>query len=89
MQSNTVKRKKEEVLARVATHLKLYRLNQALQQKNLELQQRMAELRRSHQRLAQETDARKRSEQVLEVADEKLSVLSRREAECWGIPGFL
>jgi len=80
---------KEEVLARVATHLQIFRLTQALRQKNTELEQRMLELQRSNQQLAQETDARKRSDQAREMADEKLSVLSRREAERWGIPGFV
>jgi DNA-binding NtrC family response regulator len=81
--------RKEEVLARVATHLKLHRLTQMLRQKNAELEQHMEELQRSHRQLAAETSARQRSEQALAMADEKLSVLSRREAERWGIPGFV
>jgi DNA-binding NtrC family response regulator len=81
--------RKEEVLARVTTHLRLYRFNQTLQEKNTELQARMEELQRSHARLAEEKDARRRSEEALEVADQTLGVLSGREAERWGVPGFV
>jgi DNA-binding NtrC family response regulator len=80
---------KEEVLTRVSNHLKIFRLTQALRRNNAELQQRMDELRQSNQQLAEAIDARQRSEQARAVADEKLSVISAREAERWGIPGFV
>ena len=65
----------EEVLIRVQTHLKNHRLTQELIQKNRELEQEIA-------MRVQAEDARK-------TADEKLSLISQREAERWGIEGFV
>lgn len=65
----------EELLARVATHLKIHRLTQELVRKNQELQ---AEISR-----------REQAEQAFQVADEQLSIISTREAERWGLAAFV
>ena len=65
----------EEVLARVSTHLKNVQLTKALVEKNRELQQ--------------EITRRERAEDALQTADEQLSMISEREAERWGIAGFV
>ncbi len=74
--------KEEEVLVRVQTHLKIHRLTQELIQKNRELQ---AEIARREQAEA----AREKAEDALMKADEELSMLSQKEAEYWGIDGFI
>jgi len=66
---------KEEVLARVETHLKISRLTQELLQKN--------------QALQQEITRREQAEDSLQKADEHLSILSQQEADRWGIGGFI
>ena len=65
----------EEVLVRVQTHLKIHRLTQELIQKNRELEQEIA--------------MRMQAEDARQTADEKLSLLSQRDAERWGIEGFV
>ncbi len=65
----------EEVRARVETHLQISRLTRALERKNAELEAEMT-------RRAQAEDA-------LATADERLSLLSSREAERWGVSGML
>jgi DNA-binding NtrC family response regulator len=65
----------EEVVGRVETHLKISRLTRELQRKNTELE---AEVTR--RRVAE--DARER-------ADARLSTLSAREAQRWGLSGFI
>ena len=65
----------EEVRARVRTHLEIGRLTRALHQKNTELEAEMAR--------------RERAEDERTIADEKLSLLSKREAERWGVAGML
>ena len=65
----------EEVVTRVATHLKISRLTRELQQRNAELE---AEVSR---RVAAETSRDK--------ATQKLSTLASREAERWGLDGFV
>ena len=67
--------KEEEVLVRVQTHLKIHRLTQKILQKNRELQQQIA--------------MREKAEADLKTADEQLSMISQREAERWGIAGFI
>jgi CheY-like chemotaxis protein len=66
---------KEEVLIRIQTHLKISRLTNEVIQKNSELQQ--------------EIDRCEQAENALQKADEQLSVISTREAERWGIAGFV
>ena len=65
----------EEVLVRVQTHLKNHRLTQELIQKNRELEQEIA--------------MRVQAEEARQTADEKLSLISQREEERWGIEGFV
>ena len=65
----------EEVLARVETHLQINRLTRALREKNAELEAEMAR--------------REKAEGALATADERLSLLSDREAERWGLAGFI
>ncbi|MDB6136711.1 MAG: Fis family transcriptional regulator [Verrucomicrobiales bacterium] len=65
----------EEVLTRVATHLRLSRLTRDLQQRNAELEE--------------EITRRRAAEQAKEKADERLAVLTAREAVRWGLGGFV
>lgn len=65
----------EEVVMRVATHLKLSRLTRELQQRNAEL---VAEVTR-----------RRTAEQARDKADQRLSALTAREARRWGLAGFV
>jgi len=67
--------KNEEVLVRVNTHLTNHRLTQALLEKNRELQKQIAK--------------RQQAEDALKTADEQLEMISKREAERWGIEGFI
>lgn len=87
---------KEEVLLRVKTHLELNRLTKTVQKKNRDLEQRTAELARANQQLQQEIaqhkqteQARKQAEEAREQAFDTLRMVSQREAERWGIPGFV
>ena len=65
----------EEVLTRVATHLKLSRLTRELQQRNAELESEIAR--------------RREAEQAREKADQRLSALAAREVQRWGLAGFV
>ena len=65
----------EEVVTRVETHLKINRLARELQRKNAELE---AEIAR-----------RRAAEEAREKADARLSTLSAREAQRWGLAGFI
>lgn len=65
----------EELLVRVRTHLQINYLTQELRQKNLKLQQEIGQ--------------RQQAEAALQQADEQLNLLSGREAERWGISGFI
>ncbi len=65
----------EEVITRVATHLKISRLTRELQQRNAELEAEMAR--------------RREAEHAREKADQRLSVLATREAQRWGLAGFV
>ena len=65
----------EEVVTRVATHLKISRLTRELQERNAALEEEM----------------RKRgdAERARERADQRLSSLMSREAQRWGLAGFV
>jgi DNA-binding NtrC family response regulator len=65
----------EEVVTRVETHLRISRLTRELAARNAELEAEIA-----RRRIAE--DAR-------EVSEEKLSTLSQREAQRWGVAGFI
>jgi len=65
----------DEVLARVATHLRVHRLTRELEKSNTNLR---AEIRR-----------REQAEDALARADEKLTLLTEAEARSWGLSGFV
>ena len=65
----------EEVLSRVATHLKLSRLTRDLQQRNAELEQEILR--------------RREAEQARDKANHRLSSIASREAQRWGLAGFV
>ncbi len=65
----------EEVLARVETHLKVSRLMRELAARNKDLETEIAR--------------RQKAESALQTADEQLSLLSKKEAERWGIDGLI
>ncbi len=65
----------EEVVTRVATHLKISRLTRELQERNTELE---AEITR-----------RRAAENAREKADQRLSSLTAREVQRWGLTGFV
>src|SRR5436190_8464337 len=65
----------EEVVSRVETHLRISRLTRELQAKNTELESEVARRRTAE-------DARER-------ADARFSTLSAREAQRWGLAGFI
>jgi len=73
---------REEVLARVQTHLKISRLTKELTRKNEELAEKNKEL-------AQEISNRKKAEEAKKNADEELTLISEQEAERWGIANFV
>jgi DNA-binding NtrC family response regulator len=73
---------KAELLARVNTHLKINQLTQDLTQTAQQLQQKNRELE-------QEISKRQQAEEALRTADEHLSMLSRQEAQRWGIEGIV
>jgi DNA-binding NtrC family response regulator len=72
----------QEVLARVETHLKNAQLTKALIEKNLELE---AEIARRQQAEVERAQA----EEAKQTADDQLSMISQREAQHWGIEGFI
>ncbi len=72
----------EEVLNRVATHLRLNRLTRELTEKNRVLGQRTAEL-------TAEMDRRRQAETALEDADGRLAAMSGLEAERWNLAGLV
>jgi len=72
----------EEVLVRVENHLKRVRLTRELLDKN-------RALGLANERLLKEIELRTRAEDALQTADEKLSTLSKREAERWGVAGLV
>ncbi|WP_082408135.1 sigma-54-dependent transcriptional regulator [Verrucomicrobium spinosum] len=65
----------QEVVTRVATHLKLSLLTRELQQRNDELEQEILK--------------RREAEQARDKAAQRLSSLATREAQRWGLGGFV
>ena len=72
----------EEVLSRVATHLRINRLTRELMVKNCALENRTAQLTAEIQR-------RRQVETALEQADEKLSAISNLEAARWNLSSLI
>ena len=73
---------REEVLARIKTHLKVSHLTQALLKANEELTDQI-------EKRALAEEARKQAESAREKADERLSLVSEQEAKLWGIGSFV
>ena len=65
----------EEVITRVATHLKISQLTRELRQRNAELEAEMTK--------------RREAEHAREKADQRLSTFASREAQRWGLAGFV
>ena len=65
----------EEVVTRVATHLKVSRLTRDLQQRNAELEEQVVR--------------RREAEQARDKADRRLSSIASHEAQRWGLEGFV
>ncbi|HTL56212.1 MAG TPA: sigma-54 dependent transcriptional regulator [Candidatus Limnocylindrales bacterium] len=65
----------DEVLIRLATHMKIHHLTQELRQKN--------------QQLLEEISKRQQVEAALQSVDAQLSIISQQEAERWGLVGFV
>jgi len=80
---------KEELLVRVENHLELNRLTRELSQKNEELSQKNRELQQEIERRERAEKERQQAKDELQKADEQLSMVSQREAERWGIEGFV
>jgi len=72
----------QEVRVRVQNHLEIHRLTQQLTHQNQALQQEIA-------RREQAEAARNQAEDARQTANAQLSILSQREAEHWGIAGFI
>jgi DNA-binding NtrC family response regulator len=86
----------EEVLTRVETHVKLSQLTQLFLQSSIELAAANRELQEANQKLQQEIERREQAEQARQSAeaarqttDERLKLISAREAKRWGIEGFI
>jgi DNA-binding NtrC family response regulator len=79
----------EEILIRIDTHLRTRRLTRELTEKNAALEQRTAELTAANEQLRLEVSRRERAEDAVQAADEKLAVLADREADRWGVAGFI
>lgn len=72
----------EEVVSRVATHLRINRLTRELREKNRALEARTAELTAEMQR-------REQAETALQHADQKLAAWSDMEASRWNVAGLI
>jgi DNA-binding NtrC family response regulator len=79
----------EEILVRIENHLRSRRLTRELTEKNAALEQRTAELTAANEKLRDEISRRERAEDAVQAADEKLAVLAGREADRWGVAGFI
>ncbi|MBM3235624.1 response regulator [Candidatus Poribacteria bacterium] len=80
---------KEELLARVKTHLKISQLTKSLLETSIQLAQTNRELKQEMNQRKQEQEAREQAEDALLKADERLSLISQQEASRWGIEGFI
>jgi DNA-binding NtrC family response regulator len=71
-----------EIVCRVATHVRLNRLARELTEKNRALEARTAEL-------TAEIQKRQQAESALEIADQKLAVISDLETSRWNLAGLV
>jgi DNA-binding NtrC family response regulator len=74
--------RKEEILARVRSQLARVMLERELARKNEQLEQSLREAERANEKLQAEIAAR-------EALDSRLASISEREAQRWGIEGFV
>ncbi len=72
----------KEVRVRVANHLEIHRLTQELIGKNIALQEEITQRKQAEL-------ARDEAEDARQTANAQLSILSEREAQRWGIEGFI
>jgi len=79
----------EVVLIRIENHLRTRQLTRELTEKNAALERRTAELTAANEKLRDEVSRRERAEDAVQAADEKLAVLADREADRWGVAGFI
>ena len=79
----------DELLARVRTHLEIYRLKAELKVKNKNLEKQARELKEVNELRLEEVNRSKILEEELTNADEKLSLITLRESARWGIKGFV
>ncbi len=79
----------EEIVIRIETHLRARRLTRELTEKNVALEHRTAELTAAIEQLREEVSRRERAEDAVQVADEKLAAMADREADRWGVAGFI
>ena len=80
---------KEELLARVKTHLKISQLTKSLLETTIQLTASNRDLQQEINRRKQEQEAREQAEDELMKADERLSLISQQEASRWGIEVFI
>ncbi|MDP6360472.1 MAG: sigma-54 dependent transcriptional regulator [Planctomycetota bacterium] len=73
---------KEEVLIRVQTHLEISRLTQEILEINRVLQKEI-------ERRELEESKRVQAETALMEADQRLSIITKRDLQLWGIKGFI
>ncbi|UTF61769.1 sigma-54 dependent transcriptional regulator [Gilvimarinus sp. DA14] len=73
---------REEVLARITTHL-------TIRQQQLQLREQNRELLSLNRQLQEQIDRRLEAESALHLAGEQLSAVSEREAAQWGIEAFI
>jgi DNA-binding NtrC family response regulator len=71
-----------EVVARVAAHLRISRLQRELEERNRALEE-------ANRRLSEQIERRERAEAELRTADERLDSMRAAEAERWGIAGLV
>ena len=79
----------EEIIIRIENHLRTRRLTRELTEKNAALEKSAAELMAANEHLREEVSRRERAEDAVQVAGEKLAVLANREADRWGVAGFI
>lgn len=73
---------REEVLARIDAHLTIRQQQLILSEKNKQLESLNKELK-------EQIDRRYKVEKALNIVDERLSTLTKQEAEHWGIDAFI
>ena len=79
----------DELRVRIRTHLKLARLTEELAHKNEELEARARDLAQVNESLKAEMARREALAGERDNLAERLSMISHREAEEWGIAGFV